>query len=114
MSIIKLLPLSKGKLDVLFEIYAEIDEAPTNRYMDIVVGMVGYVPAFFLISPILTREYLIQTFALLLVLNSVLSISGWRASQKALDIEKHLRARLTADRQRLKERGKRFRTKHHL
>ena len=98
----------------LFEIYAEIEEAPTNRYMDIVVGIVGYVPAFFLISPILTKEDLILTFVLLLVLNSVLSVSGWRASQKALDIEKHLRTRLTADRKRLKERSKRFRSKHHF
>lgn len=98
----------------LFEIYAEIEEAPTNRFMDVVVGMVGYVPAFFLISPILTSEDLVLTFVLLLVLNSALSIAGWHASQKALDIEKHLRTRLAADRQRLKERSKRFRSKHHF
>jgi len=98
----------------LFEVYVEIEEAPTNRFMDVVIGMVGYIPAFFLIAPLLTEKNLILTFLVLLTFNGALSVAGWRASQKAYILEKRLRSNLTDKRKRLKEKSKKFRSKHHL
>lgn len=98
----------------LFEKFVEIYEAPTNRFMDVVVGMAGYIPAYFLISPFLINEHLILIFTLLLILNSVMSVIGWRASQKATALEKRVRAKIASNRKRLKERGVAFRSKHHF
>lgn len=98
----------------LFEKFVEIYEAPTNRFMDIVVGIAGYIPAFFLISPLLTKKYLVLTFVCMLIVNSVMSIIGWRASQKAAALQKRVHARIAINRQRFKERGAAFRSKHHF
>jgi uncharacterized protein YacL len=98
----------------LFEMFVEIYEAPTNRFMDVVVGIVGYLLAFFLISPLLAKEYLVLTFVCMFIVNSVMSIIGWRASQKAAAFQKRVHARIAINRQRLKERKAAFRSKHHF
>lgn len=98
----------------LFEIFAEIYETPTNRFMDVVVGMMGYIPAFFLISPLLAREYVLLTFALLLGVNITMNIIGWRASHKAAVFEKRVRERIAVNRQRRKDRKTKLHSNHQL
>jgi len=93
----------------LFEVLAKIQESPTNRFMDVVVGMMGYVPAFFLVTLVISGSHLVLTFGLLLLLTVAMSIVGWRASQKAAVFEKRFLAKLASSRSRLLERDAQFR-----
>lgn len=95
----------------LWEAMVDIKEAPTNRFMDVVVGMVGFVPAFFLIAPVLPGARFWEAFAALLVVNIALATIGWIASQKAAELEKRLRARYERERDIIRTRRKRFRAK---
>ena len=85
----------------MWEMHMQIDEAPTNRLMDVVVGMAGFVPAFFLLAPMLSLWAFLSTFGLVLVVNIVTGVIGWRASQKAAALQKRLRLRYLLERQRL-------------
>ena len=92
----------------MWEALVHIEEAPTNRFMDVVVGMVSFVLAFFLLSPRLTQYELLLTFGLVLFTNIVLSTFGWRASQKAAALEKSLRFKYDRQRMRILERKQRL------
>src|SRR3989344_9620144 len=39
----------------MWETIVRIEETHTNRFMDVVVGMVSFVPAFFLVAPLLSE-----------------------------------------------------------
>jgi hypothetical protein len=77
----------------MWEMLVQIEETPNNRFMDVVTGMAGYLPAFFLLAPQLSYTTLATTLVLVLAGDSTLSFFGWRASQKAAELEKKLRAR---------------------
>ena len=85
----------------MWETIVRIEETPTNRFMDVVVGMVGFLPAFFLCAPLLSAAHRIEVFAVMLVVDCVMSFFGWRASQKAAALQKNLRARYVKERARL-------------
>jgi len=93
----------------LWEAMVKIEEAPTNRTMDVVVGMVGFIPAFFLIAPALPTTELVYTFCGIFALNTGLAAIGWHASQKAAKLEERMRLRFAAQRARLTERRLRLR-----
>jgi hypothetical protein len=97
----------------MWEMIVKIEETPTNRVMDVVVGMASFVPTFFVLGPLVSSALFIPAFCGVLLLNIILSIFGWRASQKAAAFEKRMRERYAAQRQRLLERQlllrKRFR-----
>jgi hypothetical protein len=76
----------------LWEAVVDIEEAPTNRVMDVVVGMVSFVPTY-LLAPGLESSNAILTFGLLFTANIVLAVFGWVASRKAAVFEARLRAR---------------------
>ncbi len=76
----------------MWEAIVEIEEAPTNRVMDVVVGMVSFVPTYFF-APLLDGSTMILTSGLTLTANVVLAVFGWVASQKAAVFEKRLRER---------------------
>lgn len=90
----------------LWEIVEQIKETPTNRFMDVIVGMAGFLPAFFILAPPLSTPLLILVFGFIFVANVILSIFGWRASQKAAALQERLRAQFAIQRARLLSRNK--------
>lgn len=90
----------------LWEAMVKIEETPQNRSMDVVVGMVSFVPAFFLVQG-LSGPSLILAFGLVLTANVVLATFGWLASRKAEEFEQKLRSEFQMQRERL--RGQRAR-----
>lgn len=85
----------------LWEARVEIEETLTNRVMDVVVGLAGFLVAFFILAPALEPPVFIPVFVLVVIANIGLSIIGWRASQKAAALEARVRVRLIAQRKRL-------------
>ena len=88
----------------MWEKIVGIEEAPTNRIMDVVVGIVSFFPTFFFFAPRLTDGLYVLMFGLMLTANIVMSVFGWTASRKAVVLEEHIRARLARRRARLLER----------
>ncbi len=95
----------------LWEALVKIEEMPTNRFMDVVVGMVSFVPTFYLVAPLIHPRTYIAAFCAVFFVNILLSAIGWRASQKAALFEKRFRQRVHAERERLVERGEELRGK---
>jgi len=93
----------------MWEAMVKIHETPQNRFMDVVVGMASFVPAFFLVQG-LSGPSLILAFGLVLTVNIVLATFGWLASRKAEEFEQKLRSEFMLQRERLKERRARIRT----
>lgn len=92
----------------LWEAMVKIEETPQNRFMDVVVGMASFIPAFFWLQE-LPGQYFLPVFGSVLAVNIVLATVGWFASQKAEEFEKRFRAEFLAQRTRLKERRIRIR-----
>ena len=93
----------------LWEAMVKIHETPQNRSMDVVAGMVSFVPTFFLTQG-LSGSSFILAFGLVLTANVVLATFGWLASRKAEEFEQKLRAEFMAQKERLKEQRVRLRT----
>lgn len=87
----------------LFESVAKIDETKWNRVLDVVVGMVSFSPTFLLL-PHFEQIYTITAFVVITIVDGILSFFGWRASQKAAELEKVLRAQLHRERERFARR----------
>lgn len=93
----------------MWEKIVQIEETPANRFMDVVVGMASFLPAFFFLAPPLSKEFFILVFGLVLTANVVMSVFGWVASRKAIVLEKHLRERYARHRlRRLRAKEKRL------
>ncbi len=95
----------------MWEVIVRIEEAPTNRVMDVVVGMLSFLPTFYFLDPVLSTPVLLFTFSSIFTLNVVLSGFGWSASQKATTLEEHMRARYERQRRRLLARRARLQKK---
>ncbi|MCE9540931.1 hypothetical protein K8R03_00005, partial [Candidatus Kaiserbacteria bacterium] len=91
-----------------WEAYVRIEETVTNRFADILVGLAGFIPAFFLLAPLLGRNQLVLSFAVILVADIVMSIFGWRASQKAAELQKRMHQRYVMQRELLAKQQKRL------
>jgi hypothetical protein len=96
----------------MWEMIVRIEETPTNRFMDVVVGMAGYLPAFFLLAPSISRPSLVFVFGLVFAADIVMSIFGWQASQKAAALEARMRQKYTIQRAKLLQRGVRLRDRY--
>lgn len=92
----------------LWEAMVKIAETPQNRSMDVVAGMVSFVPTFFLVQGV-SGSPLILASGLVLTVNVVLATFGWLASRKAEEFEKRLRSEFMAQRERLREQKVRLR-----
>lgn len=88
----------------MWEALAKIAETPANRTMDVVVGIASFLPSFFAFAPSIPKGHFISTFMAVFLLNAGLSISGWRASQKAAVLERRLRAQYEEQRAKLARR----------
>jgi len=88
----------------LWEMVVRIEETPTNRIMDVVVGMSGFIPTFFLAAPSVPPLHSVVLFGIVLTLNITLAAVGWHASQKAAQLERRMRQRFIAQRARFARR----------
>lgn len=92
----------------LWEAMVKIAETPQNRSMDVVAGMVSFVPVFYFVQG-WSGYYFILVFGLIVTLNIVLATFGWLASRKAEEFERKLRAEFLAQRERLQKQRVRLR-----
>ena len=91
-----------------WEAMVRIVETPQNRFMDVVVGMMSFVPTFFF-SQRLPTTFFILVFGPTVTVNVVMATLGWLASRKAEALEQRLRLRLAERRKRILERRARRR-----
>jgi hypothetical protein len=84
----------------MWEMIVQIQEAPTNRFTDVMFGMLGFLPTLLLLAPQLPTDLLILVSGFVLTTNVVMSIAGWHASQKAAALKQKLRAKLARQRKR--------------
>jgi signal transduction histidine kinase len=87
----------------MFEVIAKIEETRWNRVLDVVVGMASFTPTFLLL-PGIPRTLAITAFIVIVILDSILSFFGWKASQKAAELEKSLRTEFEKERERFARR----------
>jgi uncharacterized membrane protein HdeD (DUF308 family) len=97
----------------MWEAMVQIEETPANRFMDVVVGMASFLPTFFLVSPQLSTIGLYYAFAAVLVVNGVLSVFGWKASQKAAEFEKRVHTQYEHQREKIVKKQRQLRKKLH-
>ena len=95
----------------MWEAMVGIEEAPTNRFMDVVVGMASFLPTFFLLAPVLSGMLFWKVFGLVFVANIVTAVFGWVASQKAAELEKRLRIKYVREKSRIRGRTEKIRGK---
>ena len=86
-----------------WEAMVRIVETPQNRFMDVVVGMMSFVPTFFF-SQGLPTTFFILVFGPTVTVNVVMATLGWLASRMAEALEQRLRLRLAERRKRIAER----------
>lgn len=90
-----------------WEAIVKIEETPQNRFMDVVVGMVSFIPTFILLERV-PEQYLILSFGGVLTVNVVLAGIGWMASRKADELERRLRIEFAEKQKHLRQRRARF------
>ncbi|MEK9194522.1 MAG: hypothetical protein AAB884_01800, partial [Patescibacteria group bacterium] len=87
----------------MFEALAKIEETRTNRFMDVVVGMVSFIPVYHLNFLLPTSESVILG-VIFLFASSALSFTGWRASKKAAVFEAKLREGIALGKEKIQTR----------
>lgn len=88
----------------MWEAMVQIHETPQNRFMDVVVGMASFMLAHAIGFPASGTTTFYAAFAVILMVNVGLAAVGWRASQKAAELEKRMLARINAERAAFRER----------
>lgn len=88
----------------MFEIIVEIYETPMNRILDVVIGLSSCVLVLYY-APTLPLDRSAFFFVLVLLADGILSFFGWRASQKAAELEARLRAQWQRERTKMHARG---------
>jgi len=96
----------------MFESVVKIEETKWNRVLDVVVGMASFAPTFMLL-PRVDTMYAYYAFGAIAIADGVLSFFGWRASQKAAELERVLRAQLQLERERFARRKSSIRNWRH-
>ena len=94
----------------MWEMLVKIQETPTNRFMDVVVGMASFLPTFYIFAPLL-HSALLVSFAVICTVNIALSVLGWRESKKAAVLQERMRERYIAERALLKKRRQKLRAR---
>ncbi|MBU6214738.1 hypothetical protein KGM48_02750 [Patescibacteria group bacterium] len=77
----------------IWEKAVQIEEVPTNRILDVIVGVLSFLPVYYVIAPRLSSTALILVFGFVLTADTVMSVFGWIASRKAVVLETRLRER---------------------
>lgn len=95
----------------MWEALVKIEETFPNRVMDVVVGMASFVPTYFYLIPHLSTIGFPPVFGGVLMMNIVISALGWRASQKAAQLERTVREKYQLEREKLIKKGRTLRKK---
>lgn len=96
----------------MFEIIVKIEETRMNRVLDVVVGMVSFIPTF-LLAPRLTVSQALVLLAVVGISNAILSSVGWWESKKAAVFEGRLRAEIAKQKIAMKRRRSERKKKRH-
>jgi len=86
----------------MFEAMVDIEETPQNRVMDVVVGMVSFVPSYHITS-MLPLPLSLALCSVFLGSAWALSAVGFSESKKAEEFEARLRAEFALGKRKLKE-----------
>ncbi len=84
----------------MWEAMVKIEETPQNRFMDVVVGMVSFLPTFLFAAPHLSSIELMIALGLVLMWNISMAAVGWLESRKADELERKLRIDLEKRREK--------------
>ena len=95
----------------MWEALMKIEETRWNRFFDVVVGLVSFVPTLLFFVPTIPDGYYFQIFGTVLAVNLALSRVGWHASKKAEVLEAKLRAEIEMQKERIKVGTARFEQK---
>lgn len=95
----------------MWEALVHIEETFPNRCMDVVVGMISFLPTYFFLIPHLTHIGFPPVFGGVLMMNIAISALGWRASKKAATLEQTVRAKYALEREKLVKKGRGLRKK---
>ncbi len=87
----------------MFEVIAEIEETRWNRTLDVVVGMISFIPTF-LLAPRFEMGVLVYACVVVVAVDGVLSYFGWKASKKAAVLEARFRAEFIKEQQKMRAR----------
>lgn len=85
----------------MWERLMRMEETSTNGFMDVVVGMLSFLLTFFVLAPLVSGTVVLYGFGFVFVVDIVMSVFGWRASQKAAEFQQRMLARYTTERARL-------------
>lgn len=91
-----------------FEYFASIEEGRLNSLMDVVVGMISFVPAFMWAASA-PQAHVLFAFLGVTAFDGILSSFGWVASRKAHVLEQKLRTEYLERKKLLEERKALFR-----
>ena len=97
----------------MWEALVKIEETLSNRFMDVVVGMASFLPTFFLLAPRLSHSQFWCVFGGAFVVDVFLSRLGWRASQKAAELQKRVHTKFDLERAKLHKQRAKFRKRFH-
>ena len=97
----------------MWEALVKIEETLSNRFMDVVVGMVSFIPTFFWLAPRLSTPAFWTVFGVAFVVDIFLSRLGWRASQKAAELQKRVHTKFDLERAKLQKQKARLRKRFH-
>ena len=92
----------------LWEAMVKIEETPQNRAMDVLVGMVSFVPTFLFVAPLFPFWGLFFVFWAVLEVNVALAYFGWDISHKARLLEAKMRLEIAHQRERFIHRRDQF------
>ncbi|MGC9602759.1 MAG: hypothetical protein ABSE76_03435 [Minisyncoccia bacterium] len=98
----------------MWERLMRMEETFANGCMDVIVGMFSFLLTFFMLAPLLSGVLLILAFGLVFMADMVMSIFGWRASQKAAILKKRMLVKYAAERARLLKQKAHLRKKFRL
>ncbi len=85
----------------MWERLMRMEETFTNGCMDVVIGMLSFLVAFFVLAPLVPGTVLLYGFGFVLFVNVAMSVFGWRASQKAAVLQKRILTRYVTEHTRL-------------
>lgn len=93
----------------MWEALVKIEETLSNRFMDVVVGMASFVPTFYLLAPRLSMPLFVLVCIGVGALDLTMSTFGWRASQKAAELQHKMHTKFEQERSRLHKQKARLR-----
>ena len=85
----------------MWERLMRMEETFANGCMDVVIGMLSFLVAFFILAPLVSGTVLLYGFGFVLFVDVAMSVFGWRASQKAAALQKRILTRYATERARL-------------